>query len=114
MTEILKRTASLLRRFGLAGLLAVGPVVLLLELLDAAGGVQELHLAGEERMARRADFDVDGLARAARGKLVATTAGDGCVGVDGMDGLFHDSTSPGRTAGALKLALYLLTNSLTL
>jgi len=39
------------RGLGLAGLLAVGPVVLALELLDAARGVDVLHLAGEERMA---------------------------------------------------------------
>src|SRR5438270_5247759 len=50
-----------LRSFGsdLARLLAVGPVVLALELLDAAGRVHELHLAGEEGVTRRADFDGD-------------------------------------------------------
>jgi len=43
----------------------------LLELLDAAGRVDVLHLAGEERMARRADFDGDVLLRAASRELVA-------------------------------------------
>src|SRR4051794_12118569 len=68
---------QLLRLGGGVGLLAVAPVVLLLELLDAAGGVDELHLAGEERVARRADFDGNVLAGAARGELVAAAAGDG-------------------------------------
>src|SRR5262245_40339278 len=47
----------------LALALALVPVVLLLELLDAAGGIDELHLAREERVAGGADFDRDVLAR---------------------------------------------------
>src|SRR5258708_6402294 len=51
-------------------LAAVGPVVLLGELFDAARGVHVLHLAGEERVAGGADFDRDVLLGAARGELV--------------------------------------------
>ena len=75
--------------FGFAGLLAFVPVVLLLEFLDAARRVNELHLAGEERMARRADFDGDVLARAARGELVAAAAGDDDFFVFGVNVFFH-------------------------
>src|SRR4051812_3615895 len=66
--------ASLLR--GGLGFLALVPVVLLLELLDAAGGVDVLHLAGEERVTGRADFDGDVLASAASHELVAAAARD--------------------------------------
>src|SRR5947208_15799729 len=86
---------SLLGRFGggrFARLLAIGPVVLALELLDAAGRVDELHLAGEERMTRRADFDGDLLARAARRELVAATADDGCLVIFRMNARFHVDT----------------------
>ena len=72
------------------GFLTAGPVVLLLEFLDAAGGVDELHLAGEERMARRADFDRDILLGAARLKLVAAPAGDGALFVFGVNAFLHD------------------------
>src|SRR5436309_14146381 len=60
------------RRRGVAGVLglALVPVVLALELLDPAGGVHELHLAGEEGVAGRADLDRDVLARAAGDELV--------------------------------------------
>src|SRR6266852_1752853 len=74
---------------GLLGLLALVPVVLFLELLDAARGVNELHLAGEERMAHRTDFGVDVLLGAARGKLVAAAARDGRFFVFGVDVFFH-------------------------
>src|SRR5437764_1864868 len=82
---------TLFRRFGLLLLLALVPVVLLLELLDAAGGVHELHLTGEERVARRADFDGDVLLGAARGELVAAPAGDGRFHVLGVNAFFHGS-----------------------
>src|SRR5262249_25995229 len=72
------------------GLLALVPVVLALELLDAAGGVHELHLAGEERVADRADFDVDILACAAGHELVAATAGHGRFHVFRVNAFFHD------------------------
>src|SRR5262249_24068198 len=61
----------------LLDLLAVAPVVPALELLDPAGGVHVLHLAGEERVAGRADLDGDVLSRAAGDELVAATAGHG-------------------------------------
>src|SRR5262249_22428423 len=75
--------------FGFAGLLAVGPGVLALELLDAAGGIDVLHLAGEERMAGRADFDGDVLPGAARDEFVAATAGNGRFDVFGVNAAFH-------------------------
>ena len=40
-------------------LLPLVPVVLLLELLDAAGRVEELHLAGEERVRRTGNIELD-------------------------------------------------------
>src|SRR5436190_23645852 len=85
------RGADLLGR-GLAfALLALVPVVLLLELLHSSGGVDELHLPGEERMAGRADFDGDVLPRAAGGELVATATGDRGLLVLGMNAFLHDS-----------------------
>src|SRR4051812_30165106 len=39
--------------------LAVGPLELLVELVDAAGGVDELGLAGVERVRRAGDVDDD-------------------------------------------------------
>ena len=76
-------------RGGFLGLLALVPAVLLMELLDAARRIDELHLAGEERMARRADFGVDVLLGAARGELVAATAGDGGFFILGVNVFFH-------------------------
>ena len=46
------KLSSLLRGF----FFFLAPVVLLRELLDAASGVNELHLARVERVRRRADF----------------------------------------------------------
>src|SRR5262249_3264904 len=77
-------------RGGLALLLAVGPVVLLLEFLDAAGRVDELHLAGEERVTRRADFDGDVLLGASCDELVAATARDGRLDVFGVNAGLHE------------------------
>src|SRR5262245_2989470 len=89
-----RKSVQLLGRLGLAGLLAVGPVVLFLELLDTSGRVHELHFAREERVTGRADFDVDCLARAARGEFVAATAGHGCLNVFRMNAVFHGLTPP--------------------
>src|SRR5438132_778423 len=76
MRRLLEECRQLLFALGgLGGLLAAGPVVLLLELLDAAGRVNELHLAGEERMAGRANFDGDVLLGAAGRELVAAATG---------------------------------------
>src|SRR5579883_353993 len=56
----LRRAGLLLLAVGLGGdLLPVGRVlVLLLELLDPPGGVDELHLPGEERVAGGRDFEL--------------------------------------------------------
>src|SRR5262249_28413405 len=82
----------LLGRFGLGLLFALVPVVLLLELLHAAGGIDELHLTGEEGMARRADFDGDVLLSAAGDELVATATGHGRLNVFGMNAGFHGTS----------------------
>src|SRR5262249_29275177 len=74
-------------------LLAAAPVVLLGEALHPAGGVDELHLACEEGMAGRADFDRDVLLGAARGELVAATAGHGGLDILGVNAFFHGSAS---------------------
>src|SRR5438309_213280 len=79
--------------FGFGGfgalLLALVPVVLALELFNAPGSVDVLHLAGKERVASRADFDRDVFARAACDKLVAATANDGRLNVFGVNAGFH-------------------------
>src|SRR5579872_823367 len=65
--------------------------VLPAETLHAAGGVHELLLAGEERMAIGADFYVDvTLVSRARSKVVAARAHDADFVVSGMNGCFHD------------------------
>jgi hypothetical protein len=52
-----------------------GVCVFLLEALDTAGGVDEFLLAGEERMAARADFDAQHLALHSRASLEGVAAG---------------------------------------
>src|SRR5262249_26289115 len=86
-----QRKTYLLGAFHFAGLLASGPVVLALELLDTAGRIDELHLAGKKRMADRANFDGDVLLGTARGELVAATAGHRRGFILGMDLFFHGS-----------------------
>src|SRR5438552_4268141 len=79
----------LFRCFGLLRLLARHRAVFGHELLDAAFCVDELLLAGEERVARRADFDVELFERRARLERVAARADDGGLIPLGMDLLFH-------------------------
>ena len=98
------------RRFGFAGFLALVPVVLLLEFLDAAGRIDVLHLASEERMTRRADFGVDVFLSAARDELVAATAGDGSFFVFGMDVFLHGNT---RLTDSCKLTTIITTTRKT-
>ena len=92
--------------FGLRWLFAAFalPAELLLEFFDSARGVNELHLAGEERMARRANFDGDGLLGASRRELIAATASHGCFFVFGVNAFLHDRTlnsrwGPGKSRG---------------
>ena len=61
------------------------------ELLDTAGGVDELLLASEEGMARRADADFDVALRGTGVIDGATRAGDRGVLVVGMNICFHGS-----------------------
>jgi hypothetical protein len=90
---------------GFGGLLfALVPVVFALELLDAAGGVHVLHLAGEERMASRADFDGDVLPSAARDELIAATASHGGFFVFGMNAFFHNKLLRRLYRPSLKLS----------
>ena len=79
----------LLGCFGFGGI-AFG--VLAAEALYPAGGVHELLLAGEERMAGGADFNADiTLMRRARDKCVPAGAMHADLAVVRMDGCFHDS-----------------------
>jgi hypothetical protein len=71
---------------------AVSAAKLLAEAFHAAGGVDELLLAGEERMALIADIDVNPAAGAAGGKGVAASAVNGTGLITGMDFFFHDTT----------------------
>src|SRR5690349_11862756 len=88
-----KRTLGrFLLGFGGGGL----PRVLLAELLDAAGGVHELLLAGVERVALRAHFNLELVAskRGAGVPLVAAAAGDGDGAVFGVNLRFHVASVP--------------------
>jgi hypothetical protein len=90
---------------------------LILELLDAAGRIDELQFARVEGMADAADIDLELLASAARGELIAATAGNLCFVVFGMDAVFHGRPSlvhilcspkvygerPGLTSGVARI-----------
>src|SRR3954452_2511828 len=67
----------------------------LLEAGDAATGVEDLLLAGVERVARRADLDgqLTGRGRAARGEGVPATTGDRGLVVRGVDVGLHVASS---------------------
>ena len=67
-----------------------GFAVLAAEALDAAGGIDQLLLAGEERVATRADFYVDvALMRGTRGECAAARAMHAYFVVCRMDGCLH-------------------------
>jgi hypothetical protein len=63
--------------------------VFLLEALHPSGGIDELLLAGEERMALRADFHLEVAKRRAGLENISADAGDGGTLVVGMDAFFH-------------------------
>ena len=69
--------------------------VLALEALDAAGGIHQFLLAGEKRMAVRADFDADELALEGGTRLEGVAAGamHGDFVVVGMNARFHFDSS---------------------
>src|SRR5579871_276815 len=68
--------------------------VLAAEAFDAAGGVHELLLTGEKRMAVGANFDADvALVGRARHKRVAAGAMNADFVVCGMNGCFHVSSN---------------------
>src|SRR5262245_38444923 len=85
------QTETLFGRFRgrFAGLLALVPVVLALELFDPAGGVDVFHLAGEKGMTSRANLDRDVLFRAAGDELVAAAASYGGFDVFRMNAGLH-------------------------
>jgi hypothetical protein len=86
------RTAQnelLLDRRGSGFLEAVGSAELLAESLDATGGVDELLLAGEKRMAGRANIDIDLRLGAAGDEFISTGALYRALDVAGMDFFFH-------------------------
>ena len=65
--------------------------VLAAEALDAAGGIHKLLLAGEERVAGRANFHVDvAFVRGTRGETVAARALDADFLVRWMGCCFHE------------------------
>ena len=81
------------RELSLCGLLFGGGVgVLFLEALDAASGVHEFLLAGEERVATGADFDAQHVALDGRARLegMPASAMDGHSVVIGVDPGFHE------------------------
>jgi len=69
--------------------------VLAAEALDPPGGVQQLLLAGKERMAIGADLQVDvAFVRGTRGERVPTGAGDPHLVVHGMNAGLHSCSGP--------------------
>src|SRR5215471_1611171 len=87
----------------LLGLGLLGPLEPLLEALDATARVDELLLAGVERVALRADLDVQlGLGGACH-ERVATRAVHGRHDVLGMDIGLHDRA---RIAAAVSAATF--------
>jgi uncharacterized metal-binding protein len=72
-------------------LLTLVPVVFPLEFLNTAGGIHVLHFARKERVARRANLDINGLFGAARHELVAATACHRTFFVFGMNLFFHEN-----------------------
>src|SRR5687767_11719239 len=93
MNDDAARAVSLLlgasRRGGL--LEAVRAAKLLAKTLDAPGGVDELLLAREKRMAVAANVDVQLRLRAARRERVTASAVNRAGVVTGMNLLFHES-----------------------
>jgi hypothetical protein len=79
------------RGHGLFGglLEAVRAAELLAESLDAAGGIDKLLFAGEERMALAANIDRDSLGRAAGDKRIAAGTVNRTGLITGMDFFFH-------------------------
>ena len=73
---------------GLGGSLAIAPI----ESIHASRGVYQLLLAGKERVARRADFDVQvALFRGAGLERLAAGAGNSDLDVFRMNSWFHYS-----------------------
>ena len=69
---------------------AVGAAEFLAEAFDAAGGVDELLFAGEERMARAANVDGNARLGAAGDEGIAAGAVHVAGLVTGMDFSFHE------------------------
>ncbi len=61
----------------------------LVETVNTSTGVNQLLLAGIERVALGADFNLDVLLGGTSSKLVATSATDGGLFVSGMDAFLH-------------------------
>ena len=59
------------------------------ELINSTRAIDELLLAGEEWVALRADFNVDVLRRRTRVENVATSTGDGGLGIFRMNPGLH-------------------------
>src|ERR1700761_4294712 len=105
-----RRGSGLLRGSGLrggggglgraAGLLeAVRPAELLAEPLHAAGGIHELLLAREERVATRADIHVQLRLRAAGHEFVAASTADVTGDILRVNFGFHDDSSHPNVRG---------------
>src|SRR5262249_56023071 len=77
----------------------LGPV-LAVEALHPARGIDELLLPGEERMARRADVDVDALLRGAGRDDIAAGADDVARVVAGMNAFLHGERGGVVTGGS--------------
>ena len=79
---------ELLLGFGRGGVLAT-------EALDASGGINQLLLAGEERVAGGADFEDDvSLVGGAGLEVVAAGAADVCLLVLGVDAFLGHDVNP--------------------
>lgn len=75
--------------------------VFLAEFVHTSGGVHDFLLAGEERMALRANFNMQiPFERGARHKFVAATAGHGGFLIFGVGAGFHGSSGVAVLRGA--------------
>src|SRR4051794_16136117 len=103
MPPFLLQLAAMLFCGQAGGLLGSLGLVLPLKLIDASGGIDQLLLTREERVAARADFDADvSLVRGSGAERMTARADYVYLVVCGVDSSFHGFTS-GNFLGKLHL-----------
>ena len=87
--EVANKKAKSLHCFRSTGLELLLQAESLVETINTSTGVNQLLLAGVERVALRADFNSDVLLGGASGKSVATSTANRSLFVVGMDAFSH-------------------------